>query len=176
MDTVRHEQDAERVWKLAKEAMKEAVQKSGVPSVHALSLSVQGDAVIPVDRDGNALAHTLLGMDYRSKEQGDRCGELFGERELFERTGMRPHPMNSVTKMMWIKESLPEIYEKADKLVTYADFILMKLGAPAVIDETMASRTMLFDLKEKKWSQGDVPEQLGISEESSPDRFLPARL
>lgn len=164
LDTVRHEQDAERVWKLAKEAMKEAVQKSGVPSVHALSLSVQGDAVIPVDRDGNALAHTLLGMDYRSKAQGDRCGELFGERELFERTGMRPHPMNSVTKMMWIKENLPEIYEKADKLVTYADFILMKLGAPAVIDETMASRTMLFDLKEKKWSQ-QMLEQLGISEE-----------
>ncbi|WP_195543279.1 FGGY-family carbohydrate kinase [Massiliimalia timonensis] len=152
LDSVHHEQDAERVWNLAKEAMKEAIDKSGATQVQALSISVQGDAVIPVDISGNALSYTILGMDYRSTEQSKRCSELFGARELFQKTGMRPHPMNSVTKILWIKENLPDIYEKAYKLVTYADFILMKLGAPAVIDETMASRTMLFDLNTKTWS------------------------
>ena len=78
LDPVHHEQDAERVWNLAKQAMKEAIDKSGATQVQALSISVQGDAVIPVDISGNALSHTILGMDYRSTEQSNRCSELFG--------------------------------------------------------------------------------------------------
>ena len=74
------------------------------------------------------------------------CEERFGAFELFQRTGMRPHPMNSLTKVLLLRELAPAVFERAWKIVTYADFILGKLGGEAVIDHTMASRTMAFDL------------------------------
>ncbi|MHB1310057.1 MAG: FGGY-family carbohydrate kinase, partial [Limisphaerales bacterium] len=72
---------------------------------------------------------------------------------LVQRTGMRPHPMNSLTKVLLLRELQPAIFHRASKIVTYADFILGRLGAEAMIDHTMASRTMAFDLTASRWCQ-----------------------
>lgn len=155
------EQEPEHIWELTRRVIKQAVAQSGIKDIRALSLSVQGDAIIPVDRGIHPLHNAILGMDYRSKKQADACGELFGDWELFGRTGMRPHPMNSLTKILWLKENAPKIYDKTYKFMTYADFIMSKLGAEPVIDYTMASRTMAFDLSEKKWS-GEILKSTGV--------------
>jgi sugar (pentulose or hexulose) kinase len=146
------EQDAEHVWTLTHETLRDAVQRAAVKDIAALSVSVQGDAIIPVDREFRALHHALLGMDYRSQPQARRCDELFGAFELFQRTGMRSHPINSLNKVLYLRETQPRVFDRAWKIVTYADFILGKLGAEPVIDHTMASRTMAFDLTERCWS------------------------
>ncbi len=146
------EQDAELVWALTQEAVREAVARSGGGNgVRALSVSAQGDAIIPIDRDFKALHPAILGMDYRSAAQARRCEERFGAFELFQRTGMRPHPINSLTKVLLLRELAPTVFQRAWKVVTYADFILGRLGADAVIDHTMASRTMAFDLATNTW-------------------------
>ncbi len=155
------EQDAGRVWSLAKAALREAVVEAHTDRIQALSVSVQGDAVIPVDADFNPLHPAILGMDYRPAPQTRRCEELFGGFELFERTGMRPHPMNSLAKVLWLREHAPEVCDRAWKIVTYADFILGRLGAEAVIDETMASRTMAFDLHSRRWD-AELHRRLGL--------------
>ena len=54
--------------------------------------------------------------------------------------------------MLWLKENRPEVFARAWKIVTYADFILGKLGASPVIDLTMASRTMALELSGGVWS------------------------
>lgn len=147
------EQDAEYVWNTAKQVMREAVIKSDARPIKAVSVSVQGDAVIPVDKKIKPLHNSLLGMDYRSLHQSRKCEEIFGARELFNITGMRPHPMNSLTKILWFRENMPDIYSKTYKFMTYADFILARLGSDEpVIDYSMASRTMAFDLQTKTWS------------------------
>lgn len=146
------EQDPELVWLLTKSVITKAVSESGLKDIRAISLSVQGDAIIPVDSNIKPLHNALLGMDYRSFHQAEVCAQIFGEQNLFNLTGMRPHPMNSLTKILWFKENAPKIYGKTFKFMTYADFILARLGAEPVIDCTMASRTMAFDLVKKKWS------------------------
>ncbi|HOW65525.1 MAG TPA: FGGY-family carbohydrate kinase [Candidatus Paceibacterota bacterium] len=145
------EQDAEYVWILCQEALKQAVRTSGIREVGALSISVQGDAIIPVDCSCHALHPAILGMDYRSEPQSKWCEDHFGGFELFQRTGMRPHPINSLVKLLYLKERQPEVFRRSHKIMTYADFILGKFGAEAVIDYSMASRTMAFDLAQRTW-------------------------
>lgn len=146
------EQDAESVWLAAAEVMKQAAAEAGAAGIGALSLSVQGDAIIPVDSDGTAVHPAILGMDYRSAPQSDRCATVLGDRHLFDITGMRPHPMNSLTKILLLREIAPRAYQSASRICTYADYILGKLGAPGVTDLTMASRTMAWDLEKGEWS------------------------
>jgi xylulokinase len=156
------EQDAESVWAAAQEALQAAVAQSGRTDRAALSLSVQGDAIIPIDREGRALYPAILGMDYRSQPQAGACDREFGSFELFQATGMRPHPMNSLVKVLWLREQRPEVFDRAWRIVTYADFVLGKLGAEPVIDHTMASRTMAFDLLKQEWS-ASILGRLGLS-------------
>ncbi len=156
------EQDPEFVWEKTKEVIKIACNGVG-EKIKAVSLSVQGDAVIPIDKNRKAIGPAHLGMDYRATEQVKRITELIEERKLFEITGMRPHPMNSLVKIMWIRDNQPSIYKKAYKFVTYADFIMAKLGSDEiVIDYTMASRTMGFETSTKKWSK-EILDKVEIS-------------
>lgn len=146
------EQDAEVVWERTKDAMACAVLASG-GDISAISLSVQGDAIIPIGSDHIALCNCILGMDYRSEDQTRLCVQLLGDRELYRITGMRPHPMNSLTKVMWFRQNRPDLNDTVYKYTTYADFILLKLGVnEPVIDLTMASRFMALDSSNKRWS------------------------
>lgn len=155
------EQDAEEVWRLTQETLRQATTQANAKRVHALSISVQGDAIIPVDDDFRALHPAILGMDYRSAPQARQCEERFGGFELFQRTGMRPHPINSLAKVLLLRDLAPKVFDQARKIVTYADFILGKLGGGAAIDHTMASRTMAFDLATKQWCQ-EILKPLGL--------------
>jgi xylulokinase len=155
------EQDAGEVWRLTLEVLAEAVAKSGIRDAKAIGLSVQGDAIIPVGRGFLPMGNALLGMDYRPTEEAEWCGRTLGARKLFNLTGMRPHPINSIVKALWLKRARPELYCSAWKIVTYADFILGRLGAEPVIDWTMASRTMAFDLRRRQWAT-DLLDELGI--------------
>jgi xylulokinase len=146
------EQDAERVFQFVLGVVRKAVENSDKRSVKALAISVQGDAIIPIDRRGRALHPAILGMDYRSADHAERCAHDIGAWELFLLTGMRPHPINSIVKLLWLKENKPSIYAKAWKIVTYEDFFLNKFIGEPIIDYSMASRTMAFDLKRRRWA------------------------
>lgn len=157
------QQDAEEVWEITKQVIRKAVGEAKT-SIQAISLSVQGDAVIAVDQNRCAISPAHLGMDYRGQEEARKCGECLGDREVFSRTGMRPHPMNTFIKILWIQKHDPVLYEKTWKFVTYADFILGKLGSDEiVIDYTMASRTQAFSLKEKSWDR-EILDFYGVPE------------
>ncbi|MEW5816680.1 MAG: FGGY-family carbohydrate kinase [Spirochaetota bacterium] len=155
------EQDLKSVWQITCESLGKAVFDSGIKEARALSISVQGDAIIPIDREFKAIHNAILGMDYRSEKQALRAGEIIGAGKLFRLTGMRAHPLNSLCKIMWLKESKPEIYRRTWKFTTYADFFLARLGDALFIDYTMASRTMGFDLKRKRWSS-QILEKLNV--------------
>ncbi|WP_455381141.1 FGGY-family carbohydrate kinase, partial [Salinispira pacifica] len=156
-DRGKAEQDAEEVWRLACEVLSEAAEwaatASGPLRSAALSVSVQGDAIIAVDAAGKALCPAQLGMDYRPASYARRTAEVFGEFELFERTGMRPHALNSFVKLLWLRDNYGDAYTRADRIVTYADFVNRKLGAGFSIDLTMASRTMAFNLMDRRWDR-----------------------
>ncbi len=147
------EQDAEQVFAMLIQTMSEAVSKAGVRSVEALSISVQGDAVMPVDSDYQLLHPVILGMDYRPNEQCMEYRKEQDEWKLYEITGQPLHPINMMAKIMWFYKKCPEIAEKAYKFITYGEFILKRLGGEAVIDDTMASRSMGYDILERCWSE-----------------------
>ncbi len=155
------EQDTAEVWSLTRRVLAEAVERAGGPDIAGLSLSVQGDAIIPLGADGEPVYPAILGMDYRSAPQAAACAERFGSEALFRRTGMRPHAINSLSKLLWLREARPEVWAHTRKVATYADFILGRLGAPGFIDLTMASRTMAWDIQRGDWAD-DLLADLGL--------------
>ena len=99
------EQDIERVWALAMEAMGQAIATAGAGEVAAIGLSVHGEAVTPVDAAWRPLRPTILGMDTRTGPQNDWLRERFGGERLFERTGMPIHTVNTLPKLLWIRRA-----------------------------------------------------------------------
>ena len=146
------EQDAEQVWELAMEALAQAVDQNRADSPRAMALSVQGEAVIPVDPGGRPLRNAILGMDTRSIAENAWLAETFDPQVLFRRTGMPMHPINTLTKLLWLKRHEPAAWASAAQFLLYEDYFLRRLTGKAVISHCLASRTQMYDLHTSNWA------------------------
>ncbi len=146
------EQDIEAVWAFALESMSEAIAAAGVDEVAAIGLSVHGEAVTPVDAALRPLRPTILGMDTRTDAQNAWLHERFGAQALFERTGMPIHTVNTLPKLLWMREHEPDIWATADRFLLVEDFLIARMTGQAAISSCLASRTQLYDLHAGTWS------------------------
>jgi xylulokinase len=166
------EQDLENVWRLAREAIYEAIAAGGVTEIAAIGLSVHGEAVTPVDEGGRSLRPTILGMDTRTGPQNDWLRERFGGEALFQHTGMPIHTINTLPKLLWLKENEPEIWKGASKFLLVEDFFIQKMTGQAVVSHCLASRSQLFNLKAGVWDD-EILGALGL-DPSKLARVLPS--
>lgn len=146
------EQDAELVWDLAQQVMREVTYNSGQRNVAAIGLSVQGEAITPVDAKGNALRPMILGMDTRTVEQNQWLEDKFGKKRLFEKTGMPIHTINTLPKLLWLREFEPQLWKEAERFMLYEDFLIRKMTGESVVSRCLASRTQLYSHQEDGWS------------------------
>jgi xylulokinase len=158
------EQDAEQVWSLALESLAEAVGQSESDPPKAMALSVQGEAIISVNRHGVPLRHAILGMDTRTTDENQWLAETFGAEWLFSRTGMPMHTMNTLTKLLWLKKNEPAIWDRSHQFLLYEDYFLKRLTGKASISHCLASRTQMYDLQNACWAE-DILEKCGIASE-----------
>ena len=146
------EQDIDAVWQLAQETLREVQEKACQHKVDAIGLSVHGEAVTPIDKDGQPLRPMILGMDTRTVRQNEWLVQRFGSEKLFEWTGMPVHTINTIPKLLWIKQNEPEIWKKAASFMLVEDFLIYKMTGKAAISKCLASRTQLYDLHKDGWS------------------------
>jgi xylulokinase len=156
------QQDPEAVWQLVDGTVRQALAESGGAPIAAICLSVQGDAIIPIDTAGVALHPAILGMDTRSYREAADLEDRFGRGQLYATTGMPCEPLNAITKIAWIIRNRPEIHRKTWKYAHYEEFLLMKIAGVPAVDFTMASRTMAFDPVAKDWN-ASILDYVGVA-------------
>ncbi len=146
------EQNPEVVWKKVQEVIiRIAKENPTKETIESICISAQGEAVTFLDGKGRPLRNSILGMDMRSTEQVEKIEKEFGKEKLYHISGVLPHPITTIAKILWVKDNEPEIFKNVSQFLCYEDFIFSRLGGIAAIDYSLASRTMMFDINEKKW-------------------------
>src|SRR5256884_1096777 len=150
------EHDAEEILERTLLAARDAIAVSGVrPDV--VGITNQRETIVLWHRDtGKPLARAIVWQDRRTTE---RCEQLKGRRSFIaERTGLRPDPYFSATKIEWLLKK-PEIafVARNGRLLagTIDTWLIWKLtgGRMHATDPTNASRTLLFDINRLRWSK-----------------------
>lgn len=163
------ELDPKEVWSKVQEALRDALRKEGgAEGLEALGISSLGEAVLPIDEAGEPLYPAITAYDQRGNTYAktiDLFKREFGEMELFKVTGIPLNSMPSVHKIAWIKENLPEVYRKTWKFVCIEDYVIHKLTGETAIDFNLASRTMMLDIRKKKWCR-EILNLIDLSEDS----------
>src|SRR5437773_1033646 len=150
------EHDAEEILERTLLAARDAIAVSGVrPDV--VGITNQRETIVLWHRDtGKPLARAIVWQDRRTTE---RCAQLKGKTAFIaERTGLRPDPYFSATKIEWLLKK-PEIafVARNGRLLagTIDTWLIWKLtgGRIHATDPTNASRTLLFDIARLRWSK-----------------------
>src|SRR5256886_8835309 len=150
------EHDAEEILERTLLAARDATAVRGVrPEV--VGIPNQRETIVLWHRDtGKPLARAIVWQDRRTTE---RCAQLKGKTAFIaERTGLRPDPYFSATKIEWLLKK-PEIafVARNGRLLagTIDTWLIWKLtgGRIHATDPTNASRTLLFDIARLRWSK-----------------------
>ncbi|GAI36672.1 unnamed protein product, partial [marine sediment metagenome] len=163
------EQDPNQWWKATLYNLKKVLEKAKVSPKKIAVISVTGHQPSPVflDREGNPLCKSILWMDRRTFPQCKLLRETVGENELYNRTGLRIDPIYSLSKIMWVRKNLPEIFRQTHKILQPKDFIVFKLTGKIFTDYASASATQLLDVHILEWSS-ELLKIAGISADKLP--------
>ncbi len=123
------------------------------PDIVGIGVTSFGETFVMTDAAGNPLHTAMLYTDPRGAEECAALARKLGEKHIAEVTGLRPHEMYSISKLMWIKGHHPEIYEKAARIHLIEDYVVWHLTETAQIDYSLATRTMAFDIRTLQWSK-----------------------
>jgi len=150
------EHDASEIWTAASATLHELVERVGRDHVAAIGITNQRETVVAWNRStGEPYGRAIVWQDRRTAA---RCDELAttGHLDLVrERTGLVLDPYFSGTKYEWLlrERDIPVDDELA--LGTIDSWLIWNLtgGEVFATDVTNASRTMLFDIVDRRWSQ-----------------------
>lgn len=148
------ELDPETVWEAVKRVIEKAAQdvKFSDP-VQAIGFSTLGDSVTPLDRNGTPLYNTVVGAaDRRAVTQADWIEKRMSREKIFSLTGAPLHAYCTIPKIMWFRENLPDVYGRCTKFTGWQEIVHRNLGLDPAMDYSLASRTMLMDIHEKRWA------------------------
>ncbi|HHV62471.1 MAG TPA: hypothetical protein GXX51_07540 [Firmicutes bacterium] len=148
------ELDPDEVWRAACSVIREAASaasNAGDPVV-AIAPSVLGEAVTPIDESGSPLSFSTTSADMRGADEIQQVGTMIGAERLFQITGHSSHPMFTLAKLLYWRRAEPDLYRRAQKFLCWEDMFFYRLCGRCVIDYSLASRTLLFDINRKTWS------------------------
>lgn len=147
----RFELNPKTVWLAVKEIIGEATSQVRNDPVTALAVSSIGEAVVPLDKNGEVLDNSILYIDSRGSAEAEILGTRIGPARLMQLTGAPLSGMYSICKIMWIQAHQPELYRATETFLLYADFIVFMLTGAKATDYSLASRTLAFNVTRKQW-------------------------
>lgn len=146
-----HEVDAEAIWQAVKLVLRKAAEK--YPGIGGIGITSFGETFVLLDESDKPLAPAMLYTDPRGDEECAQLVDRLGKEKIIGITGLNPHSMYSIPKLMWIKRHNPELYARATRICLLEDYIVYLLTGNAQIDYSLASRTMAFDIRTLHWSE-----------------------
>ncbi|MCR5627375.1 MAG: carbohydrate kinase [Lachnospiraceae bacterium] len=120
--------------------------------IAAIGVTSFGETFVMTDEDGRPLTPAMLYTDPRGKEECDEIIERLGKKQIAEITGVTAHEMYGLPKLLWQKKHNPEIYEKTKHIFQIEDFVVFALTGNAQIDYSLATRSLVFDIRSLNWN------------------------
>ncbi len=150
------------IWNSVKDSIKEALNKlesrNEIKSVSVTGFGMDG---VPIDKSGNWLYPFISWHCPRTEKQCSNWSKKVGAHKIFSISGKQVMHIDTVYRILWMKENHPEIIDKTYKWLLIEDYINYLLCGEVATDYSMASSTSLFDQKEKTWSK-ELLKEAGI--------------
>ncbi len=145
------ELDAQEVWNGIVEIIISCTAK--VTEIAALSVASMGEAMVPVNHNGDICGNSVLGTDTRGDKYLERFISKIDIDKIYHITGQPAGGGYALPYLCRVMMEEPELYRKTVKFFSWADFVTYKLTGLVQMNYSLAARTLLFDLSNRHWSK-----------------------
>jgi len=145
------EQDPELWWDNCCKVTQKLLTQTGISSqsIKGIGIAYQMHGMVIVDGDQKVLRPSIIWCDSRAVSIGNDAFRDLGEDKCIS------HLLNSpgnftLSKLKWVKENEPEIFDKVDKLLLPGDYIAMKLTGETTTTISGLSEGIMWDFKQNQ--------------------------
>src|ERR1700737_637208 len=145
------EQDPDMWWKELINATKKLQLQFSFDAneVAGIGISYQMHGLVCVDKNGNSFRPSVIWCDSRAVEIGNKAFRKLKEKYCLE------HFLNSpgnftASKLKWVKDNEPQVYEKIYKVMLPGDYIAFKLTNEIATTISGLSEGVLWDFKKNR--------------------------
>ena len=128
-------------------------------AIAAVSIDGTSGTVVPLDAAHRPLTDGIMYNDLRAREQAARVRTAMGHQE--KKLGYAFGASFSLPRILWIKEELPEVYEKTAVFAHQADYIAGLLCGEFAVSDTSNALKTGYDLLDGGWPEA-IESALGI--------------
>jgi glycerol kinase len=161
------EHDPGEIFDMSVEVVQEALDGAGLPlsAIDSLGITNQRETTLMWDRQtSDPVARAIVWQDRRTASICDELRQRGLEDKFRGRTGLLLDPYFSGTKLKWYLDNIDGLRSRCEQgdiaFGTIDSWLIWKLtgGRVHATDVTNASRTLLYDIYERRWDE----ELLGI--------------
>lgn len=142
------EQDPESWWKYLKEATNSIMKTTGIDpkDIAAIGISYQMHGLIAINKEHKPLRDAIIWCDSRGVPYGEKAFKEIGENNCLRKVLNSPGNFTA-TKLAWVKENEPDLYDKIYKVMLPGDYIAMKLTGEISTTAEGLSEYILWDFE-----------------------------
>lgn len=143
------EQEPELWWTNLKLALADVLTESKVnpENIHSIGISYQMHGLVMVDKNRQVLRPSIIWCDSRAAIYGDKAFEEIGGQRCL--SSLLNSPGNfTASKLKWVKENEPAIFDRLHKIMLPGDFIAMKLSGDIKTTVSGLSEGIMWDFRQ----------------------------
>jgi xylulokinase len=158
------EYDAEELWRVAAEVIRAVTAELAEAGYRAVAIATasMGESGVLVDGTGTPVAPVIAWFDPRTDTQAVWWADVVGVARTHRIAAIPPRAVFGGPKMLWTKDNLTSAWEAGRHWLNMADWAAYRLTGEMATDYSLASRTMLFDVANRCWSD-ELIEAAGLN-------------
>ena len=128
-------------WNAAAGTIRTVIEKSGVDSrdIKALGISGQMHGLVMLDKDGAVLRRSIIWCDQRTAAECEEITEKVGKERLIQITANPALTGFTASKILWVRNHQPEIYQKCAHILLPKDYVRYMLTGDFATEVSDAS-------------------------------------
>ena len=155
------EQDPADWWRAVSGGLRSVLDEIDTRDVISVGLSGQMHGLVMLDKEGNILRPSIIWCDQRTGRECDQMNEIIGAQRVIEITANPPMTGFTASKILWVQNNEPELYDRCAHILLPKDYIRYKLTGEFATEASDASGMQLMDVARRCWSD-EVLSKLGI--------------
>jgi xylulokinase len=155
------EQDPDDWWNAAKNTIRKVLEDIDPAEIAGVGISGQMHGLVMLDKAGKVLRKSIIWCDQRTGRECDEITEKVGREKLIAITANPALTGFTASKILWVRNNEPEIYEKCAHILLPKDYVRFKLTGEFATEVSDASGMQLLDIPNRCWSS-EICSLLGI--------------
>ncbi len=157
-------------WNYARECIIGVLDdtKLNPAEIAAISTTCMREGIVLYNEDGNEI-WACANVDARST---DEVAELIKmnpelEKEIYSVSG-QTYALGALPRLLWVKNKMPEVYEKTAKISMFNDWLIYKLSGVLTTEPSNGCTTGIFNLEERNWD-ASIADKCGLRSDIFPE-------